>query len=82
MFSDAIKAEIVLWYAEKKSPTKVQRMFRAKYGKHRDAPKNTDKQRWTKTSGKHEHFPRNAADQEGLIDSKLSDALKKIQSSH
>ena len=48
MFSDAIKAEIVLWYAEKKSPTKVQRMFRAKYGKHRAAPKNTDMQRWSK----------------------------------
>ena len=48
MFSDVIKAEIFLWCAQKKSPTKVQIMFRAKYRKHRAAPKNTDMQRWTK----------------------------------
>jgi len=48
MFSDAIKAEIVLCYAEKKSPKKVQTIFIVKYGENRAAPKNLDMERWTK----------------------------------
>ena len=58
-------------------------MFRAKYGKYKTAPKNTDMQRWTKNFKEAGVLStERSADQEGLIDNKLSEELNKIQSSH
>ena len=52
-------------------------MFRAKYGKIGPHQRIRTWRDGPKTSRKQEHFPRNAAGQEGLTDSKLYDALKK-----
>ena len=48
MFSDCVKSDCVLWYAENKSPTKVQRMFRAKYGRNERTPQGREIKKWHK----------------------------------
>ena len=45
-FSKAMKADCIIWYAETKSPTKVKRMFRAKYGKNMVAPQDGSIKAW------------------------------------
>ena len=35
MFSNSVKIECVLWYSDSKSPTKVRRKFKAKYGRNK-----------------------------------------------
>ena len=48
MFSKRMETECVLWYAESRSPTKVKRKFRAKYGRNAVAPHDSDIKRWHK----------------------------------
>ena len=48
MFSDGVKSDCVLWYAETKSPTKVQRIFREKYGRNERTPQGRQMKKWHK----------------------------------
>ena len=48
MFSDKIKSDCILWYAETKSTTSVQRLFRKKYGKNSRTPQRRDIKMWQK----------------------------------
>lgn len=48
MFSDGVKSDCVLWYAETKSPTKVQRLYRAKYGRNERTPQGRAIKKWHK----------------------------------
>ena len=46
MFSNSVKIECVLWYSDSKSPTKVRRKFKAKYGRNKKAPDNRSLKIW------------------------------------
>ena len=39
-FSNAMKADCILWYTETKIPVKLRRMFRANYGKNKLPPQD------------------------------------------
>ena len=45
-FSSDMKTDCLLWYAELKSPVKVMRKFRAKYGKNEKAPTRASLNAW------------------------------------
>ena len=49
MYSSAEKTDCILWYAETKSPTKVQRMFRTKYGRNAKTPATSQIRMWLGT---------------------------------
>ena len=46
MFSNSVKIECVLWYSDSKSPRKVRRKFKAKYGRNKKAPDNRSLKIW------------------------------------
>ena len=48
MFSDKVKSDCILWYAETKSPTKVQRLFKNKYGRNSCTPQGREIKKWHK----------------------------------
>ena len=73
-FSTDVKTNCVLWLSQKNSPTKVQRMFRAKYGKHEVTPSRTQIRKWSenfKTCGsiKKDHKRKLTVDQEKIVNS-------------
>ena len=47
-WSDGVKSDYVLWYAETKSPIKVQRLYRAKYGRNERTPQGREIKKWHK----------------------------------
>ena len=48
MFSEGLKSDSILWYAETKSLTKVQRLYRAKYGYTERTLKGKEIKKWHK----------------------------------
>ena len=46
MFSETVKTDCILWLTEFKSPTKVQRMFKKKYGRNEEAPSRAVIRKW------------------------------------
>ena len=48
MFSEGLKSDSILWYAETKSLTKVQRLYRAKYGYNEHTLKGREIKKWHK----------------------------------
>jgi len=45
-YSSTVKTDCLLWYADFKTPIKVQRMFRAKYGRNVKPPSEYCVKRW------------------------------------
>lgn len=73
-FSTDMKSNCVIWYTETKSPTKVQSLFRSKYGRNEPAPSRTVIRKWhdvfKKTGSVHQakHRRTSKIDPKNIID--------------